>query len=120
MTKAEALLADRIAIHMHKNHPSIPFRFDLVDKIGRINGIKTKQLHGKWSKGYPDLFIMQPNSKYHGLFLELKATKTVHNTPHTQRQHAYHRVLRKRGYLAMFVCGYEETILKLEEYLRIL
>jgi len=122
--KPEELLAMRVANYIKMNYPDQPFRVDLVDQVGRTNGKKNKVLHGKWSRGYPDILIChckrnkKGRIKYGGLYLELKVTKTVHNTEHTRKQAAYHAVLRTKGYKVHFACGFNEATVLIKEYLK--
>lgn len=118
--KPEALLAKRVSNFLLYNYPDIPFRFDQIDQVGQRGGSRNKELHGRWSRGYPDLFIAAPKKKkkkWCGLFLELKATKTVPDTQHTREQRQFHKVLRKLGYCVDFCCGYEDCVEKIKGYL---
>ena len=118
--KPEALLAKRVANYIKLKHPDIPFRFDLVDQIGRHNGILNKELHGlKFSKGYPDIIVLRKTKKYGALFIELKATETVPNTQHTRTQALYHETLRQNGYCVNFACGFEEAVEQIEKYMKL-
>ncbi len=109
----------RVANFIKHSYPEQPFRFDQIDQVGLQNGIRNKEIHGKyWSTGYPDLFIARKTKKHGGLYLELKATKTVPNTDHTREQAAYHAVLRDCGYKVSFCCGFEECSKKIKKYLR--
>ena len=65
-------------------------------------------------KGFPDLAILEPRGKYHGLFLELKRDK--HSRP-TQEQNAWIKALQNRGYAAAVTYGFEDTIKALNEYM---
>ena len=122
--KPEELLMIRVANHLKINHPDQPFRFDLIDQIGRVGGKKNKEVHGKWNRGYPDLFLphcyrnKKGRIKYGGLYVELKATKTVHDTEHTRKQKIYHAILRFKGYKVEFACGYEQAINIIDTYLK--
>jgi len=122
--KPEDLLVDRVSNHIKTNHPNQPFRFDQIDQIGRKDGKRNKAIHGKWSRGYPDLFIphvrfsKKGKFKYAGLYVELKATRTVHDTEHTRRQRAYHTVLRLKGYKVEFACGFDEAVNLIDNYLK--
>ena len=116
--KPEDILVTRVSTFMHDDYPDQPFRFDQVDQIGLKNGERHKMIHGKWSKGHPDLFIPKPMKKYAGLYLELKATKTLQDTPHTRVQSWYQEVLRKLGYKCDFCMGYEDCIKKIKKYLK--
>ncbi len=125
MVKIEQILTTRVANYLKRHYPAQPFRFDVGADIrtDMKSAKRSKELHGRWSRGYPDLFI--PHLKHHkkrkktyaGLYLELKATKTVPNTEHTRRQAAYHSILQSLGYKCEFCCGFEECIGLIKEYL---
>ena len=121
MAKPEELLAKRLSNHILTKYPKIPFRFDLIDKLGNRNiGRQVKELHGiKFSRGYPDLFVATCRGVFGGLYLELKAEDKVPNTEHTRRQAGYHAVLRFNGYKCDFCCGLEDCKKKLKKYLKL-
>lgn len=118
--KPEQLLATQMSNVMKEEYPLIIYRFDIgADVPLPIQlAMRSKELHGKWNKGYPDLFIAKCKKKYGGLYLELKATDTVPNSEHTRRQAYIHMVLRKAGYKCMFCCGFEDCVKKLRKYLK--
>ena len=113
--KPEQLLVKRISNYLKVQYPEIPFRFDQIDQVSRQAGRRNKELHGKWSKGYPDLLIF---ARKKPLLIELKATKTVANTTHTRTQAAYHKVLRGLGYKVTFACGFEDAVKKIDKHMR--
>ena len=119
MKKPEEFLQQRVSNFMLKDYPKIPFRVDLVDKLKNVLiGKQVKALHGKWSRGYPDMLICTCRHGFGGLYLELKATEEVADTEHTRRQKQYHAVLRHNGYRVMFVCGFKEAKKAIKEYLK--
>ena len=113
----ESVLVEGLARWLKENHPKVIFRFDLFadtpmpHKLAQLN----RKLHGKHTKGYPDLIVLGPGGR--PLFLELKATDTVPNTEHTRRQRKFHEKLRRLGYEVHFCCGFKECIEKLKDYL---
>ena len=119
--KPEQLLTQRISNHILMTHYKIPFRFDIGADVRLPIGIAKRlhSLHGKWSRGYPDLFVATVRKNYGGLYLELKATKTVVNSEHTRRQAQYHRVLRNNGYKVDFCCGFEDCVEKIDTYIKL-
>ena len=120
MAKPEELLAKQLANYIIDKYNNIPFRFDLVDKLGNLFvGKAVKSLHGKFSRGYPDLFIASCRGGFGGLYLELKATEKVADTEHTRRQAQYHSVLRFNGYKVEFCCGLKDCKKKLKKYLKL-
>ena len=116
--KPEELLVSQVANLMKLKYPDIPFRFDQIDQVGMVSGKRNKSLHGKYSAGYPDMFIPLMRGGYGGLFLELKATATVPNTAHTRRQAVYHQILRNNGYEVHFACGFKEAKKIIKEYMK--
>lgn len=65
------------------------------------------------SAGFPDLFIVVPNSQYHGLFVELKYGKNKT----TKLQQEWIDYLNSAGYLAVVCYGHREAIDTIEKYL---
>ncbi len=120
MAKPEDFLQQRLSNYMLDEWSDIPFRVDLVDKLNNVAiGKKVKALHGKWSRGYPDMFIATSRKGFGGLYLELKATDTVIDSEHTRRQAKYHAVLRHNGYKVSFCCGFDECVKKIKKYLKV-
>lgn len=118
--KPESFLATQVSNYMLEYHEKIPFRFDIGADVPLPIQIakRSKQLHGKWSRGYPDLFIATCRGGYGGLHLELKATETVLDSEHTRRQAQYHAVLRHNGYFVTFACGFDECKQAIKKYLK--
>ena len=119
MKKPEQLLATRVANFMMMEHPTVIYRFDLAADMPLpiVLAKRNKDLHGKWTKGYPDLLICKGVGKYGGLYVELKATKKVPDNDHTRRQAVYHEALRKSGFKAVFACGYAQAVKEINTYL---
>lgn len=117
--KPEQLLATRVSNYMTIHHNDIVFRFDIAADVPLPIAVakRNKELQGKWSKGYPDMFIAICKKGYGGLYIELKATKSLIKSKHTDRQQAIHQILRKSGYKVEFAMGYTHTIEIIEEYL---
>ena len=117
--KPEELVVQRLTNHIKMTYPDVIFRLDLAADVKLPIQIAKKfsELHGKYSKGYPDLFIARMRKGYGGLYLEVKATDKVPNNNHTIRQAYIHSILRKEGYKVAFCCGYEKCKKMLKEYL---
>ena len=113
----ESVIVDAVARYLQQNHPKVIFRFDLFADTPMPHKLATKnrQLHGKHTRGYPDLIILGPGGKPY--FLELKATTTVPNTEHTRRQRKFHKKLRRLGYKVDFCCGLRDCLDKIIKYL---
>lgn len=125
--KPEQLLSTRVANHMQMHHKDIIYRFDIGADVPLPPALakRSKQLHGRWSKGYPDLFIAKAKKKYGGLYLELKAVNifkedgvTLKASAHNEHQNYIHMLLRKAGYKCMFCIGFEDCIKKIKKYLK--
>jgi len=122
--KPEQLLSKRVASYIKMNYPEQIFRFDVgADIYTNMNSAKfTKELHGRFNRGYPDLFIPHvrkiKKKCFGGLYLELKATKTVPNSEHTRRQAIFHSLLRQFGFKCEFCCGYDECTKMIDDYLK--
>lgn len=65
------------------------------------------------SNGYPDIFIPEPNKKYHGLFIEMKRVKGGSCSP---EQKGWIDALNKRGYKVIVCYGMDDAIKAVEEY----
>ena len=106
---------------MMRKYPQIPYRFDLGADIPLPPQLanRGKELHGNWSRGYPDLILCTCRGGYGGLYLELKATDDVPNSEHTRRQALYHEVLRREGYKVEFACGFKEAKKLVKMYLKL-
>ncbi len=121
--KPEALVAKRFSNHMQVYHSEIIFRFDLAADLKLTIGQakRNKELHGKFNKSYPDVFIAKCINGYGGLYLELKKDSddgTVQNSDHVRKQDVIHKILRKAGYKCVFAVGLEEAIEIVDDYLK--
>ncbi len=105
---------------MITKHDKVPYRVDNgADVKLPIHVAKALHaLHGKWSKGYPDLFLATCRGGFGGLYLELKAGDKVPDTEHTRTQARYHAVLRYNGYKVDFCCGLKDCKKKIKAYLK--
>lgn len=65
-------------------------------------------------RGFPDISLLVPNKKYHGLFIELKADKTKRLT---KEQKEWLDKLNKYGYKAIRCNGSEEAIQVIKDYI---
>jgi hypothetical protein len=121
--RPEDLIQTQVSNHIRTTYPNVVFRFDLAASMVTTIGVavKNKQLHGKFHKSYPDLFIAKCVGKYGGLYLELKKdTKSgeVPNTEHTRKQAVMLELLRQSGYKTSFAVGADVAKRKIDEYLK--
>ena len=91
-------------------------------------------------RGYPDLLILEARNGYHGLFIELKKSKSevflkdgttykkvkkpikqrgkiVGYYDHIQEQVKMHQMLRQKGYAVEWGFGLTDTLKKIDAYL---
>jgi len=76
-----------------------------------LQAIKMKRTG--YVKGFPDLFIYEPNQDYHGLAIEMKKEKGSVASPEQKR---WQEQLRNRGYCSYICKGSEEAIKQIDEY----
>lgn len=119
---------------------NILFRFDIADGLlTKPQAIRMKKLQGRDSKGQPDLFIQEPKGKYHGMYVELKYSKSDvfkkdgelkrkivykkiggKNIPaydHIQEQVKKQEKLRSKGYYVVWGFGLQDSIEEINKYL---
>lgn len=68
-------------------------------------------------RGFPDIFLPLKNSKYNGLFIELKRIK---GGSVSKEQKDFISFLNNQGYLAVVCKGHKEAIVVIEHYLALL
>ena len=76
-----------------------------------LQAIKMKRTG--YVKGFPDLFIYEPNADYHGLAIEMKKEKGGTASP---EQKSWQEQLRNRGYASYICKGSEDAIKTIDEY----
>jgi|TARA_R100000482_G_C5130787_1_gene151752 hypothetical protein len=64
-------------------------------------------------KGFPDLMVMEPVGKFHGLFLEIKTKKGRA----TKEQLLWRHKLNGRNYVCEITYGFEETKEVIDRYI---
>jgi hypothetical protein len=65
-------------------------------------------------RGFPDLFIYEPQGKYSGLAIEIKTDKGVASI----HQKEWIRKLNERGYRAEICKGYDNVVKTIDSYLK--
>lgn len=65
-----------------------------------------------WRKGMPDLQLLVPSSRYHGLYIEMKSMKGRKE----KEQEEYIANLRAQGYAACFCYGDKAAIQCITDY----
>ena len=143
MKQNEKKLSLRIAEVLKKleNTLDLVWRFDLAADMNLTIGqsAQHKRLQTE-QRGYSDLFIAEPKKGFHGLYIELKNSKSdvylkdgirykkakklikrgkliIGSYDHIQEQVKMHEKLRKKGYKVEWGFGYDDTLKKILEYL---
>lgn len=114
----------KVCDYLRVAHPYALFRTDLGGiKLTMGQATQVKRMNGG-KRAWPDLFIAHPSGKYHGLFIELKATDiykkdgvTLKKNPHVEEQQLMLEMLRNRGYKAEFAVGYDQAVKLIKRYL---
>lgn len=73
--------------------------------------------------GLPDIWVMEPRTDYHGLFIELKSEGVLkrngeYKTPHVREQAEVIARLKEKGYFATFAVGFEDAKNIVDNYLK--
>jgi len=129
--KGEESMQLSVCNYIHWKYPYVFFSVDVAAgmKLTMGQAVKAKKMRN--SRGQPDVFIAKP--KYGifgdmfcaGLFLELKKAGTVIHLknggitadPHIREQLEVLKQLEAAGYKAVMVCGLDEAINVIDEYL---
>ncbi len=128
MTEAE--LQQQIADYLRLQYPNVLFHSDFGSGIKLTMGqaIKQKRQNGG-RRAWPDMFIAEPikflnDLDASGLFLELKKEGTRIRkrngdwaTDHIREQGELLEALRRRGYAAEFVVGFDDAKTVIDNYL---
>ena len=133
----ESDLQIMVADYLRLRYPDVIFHSDFGSGIKLTVGqaARQKRMNGG-RRAYPDMFIAEPVHKNmagaetlgincYGLFIELKkeGTKiykkdgTLVANEHIREQFDMLEQLRKRGYMAVFACGYDEAVSVIDRYL---
>jgi len=97
----------------------VQFPNELIIKITN-EGIRTMPQKMRWLKqgglpGAPDLFMPRANSKYYGLFIEMKPAK---GGKAKENQKIIIERLNQAGFLAIICHGFDAAKIQIENYLR--
>ena len=108
----ETDLQMHVVNYIRMQYPKARFCASLGGIRTSISQAKKAKRTGYW-KGYPDLFISEPNHNYHGLFIEIKTEKGRA----TASQKEWIKALNARGYKAVICKGFMECKEELDKYL---
>ena len=108
------------AFYQQKKYPCLEFMHASMsgEKFGNQKQAYPAKQAGMRA-GVPDIFLPFPNSKYAGLFIELKRPirKGTSKPTISDEQHRWIQHLSKVGYQAVVCFGAEEAIKTIENYL---
>ena len=113
-----------IALYLKLQYPNVLYHFDPTGlNLSKAQSGMLKAIQG--SRGFPDLFIIEPRGNHHGLFLELKPEGTnlkkkdgTASSEHIKEQTAYIVEMWDRGFEAGFAVGFDDAKEKIDSYLR--
>lgn len=116
----------QICNYLATYYPNVLFTTDLSGvKLNMGVAIKVKNL--KSCRGFPDIFVLQPNKNFKGLFIELKKSGQKlfkkdgsYKSEHLQEQSEVIKRLNDLGYLATFCIGYDNAIEVINNYLNMI
>lgn len=123
--KKEENLQLAISKYIRMQYPAAIFNCDLASGMKLPIWIAGKAKSQRSSKGQPDLIILEPRDKYHGLCLELKKDMdsvylkdgvTLKKSEHLQEQQQILCRLSDKGYCAQFSCGFDNTKMIIDWY----
>lgn len=115
-----------ICRYLKMQYPEVMFRSDFAAGIKMTIGQARKHKSMQQDRAYPDLFIAEPVSAYHGLFLELKKQGTrivlkngsLSADKHIQEQAAVLKHLHSKGYAAAFAVGFDQAKQIIDNYMK--
>lgn len=115
-----------IADYLRYQYPTVVYRFDLAADLKLTMGQASKHKRLQRYRGYPDLFIAETIGAYSGLFLEVKKEGvrifkkdgTLVSDEHVREQFDMLEELRRRGYAAEFVIGFNHAKQVIDDYMK--
>jgi len=124
MKHQEYSLQKQICKWLQYQHRSVLFLSDTIAavKLTIPQGARNKAIQKEGFKT-PDLLILQPNDKYHGLFIELKIESPykkngeLKSSEHLEGQLKSIEQLKERGYYATFSWSFSMTTKIINDYL---
>lgn len=114
-----------ITRYLSIQYPKVLFLSDTVASIKLTipQSVRNAKIQKKGFKT-PDLMILQPNNRYHGLFIELKTESPfkrngeLKSSEHLEGQKKAIDALLELGYYACFSWGFERTKFIIDDYLK--
>lgn len=121
----EADLHQMVCQYLRLQYSDVMFHSDYAAGIKLTLGQAMKRKRLESGRGWPDLFIAEPASFAHGMFLELKREGTriwlkdgsLTSDKHIQEQMKLLVMLRMKGYNAQMVAGFDAAKDAIDKYL---
>jgi len=128
MKHREYELQKSLCYYLESQYKDVLFVSDTIGNIKLTMGqaVRNKAIQKQGFKT-PDLLILEPNSRYSGLFIEIKNTfddvftkreKKLKND-HVKAQYESILRLREKGYFACFGIGLDDCIEIIDNYMNI-
>lgn len=96
-------------------YPKLSERLFAIPNGGHRHVATAKKMKSEGVRaGVPDCMLPVAKGGYHGIFIELKKTKTGRVS---KEQKAWNEFLNEQGYLAVICYGFDEAKKAIEEYL---
>lgn len=114
-----------VANYIKLQYPNVIFTSD-SSGIKLSMGSALKMLALKSENKIPDMIILSPNKKYHGLIIEIKKIEkspylkdgSLSKVKHVQEQNKTLEILSKIGYKAVFGVGFDNCKQIIDEYFK--
>lgn len=121
----EAQTHQNVVDYLKLQHKDVTFRTDFAAGIKMTPGQAVKHKKLQSSRAFPDLFIYEPRSGFHGLAIEIKKHGVTIKKkdgnyvkdPHIREQALMLYTLGTKGYLATFGVGFDHCKQIIDEYL---
>lgn len=120
----EDLLQESVCAYIRAEYPTVIFT---CEPSGLRVAPKQRGMLSRMRSGtkLPDLWILEPRGRYHGLILELKTIKgtpyrkdgTLRRGEHIQGQAAVLQLLLEKGYMANFAVGEQDALTQIKNYM---
>jgi len=123
---SEESLQTAVSSYIKLQFPDVMFTAE-SSGIRLTIGQAVKAKKQRSQRGLPDMIILEPRGKYHGLCLELKKEGsspfkkdgTLKAGQHLLEQSHAIRELKKRGYFACFCSGFYQSKEMIDAYMRL-
>lgn len=122
--RKEEKMHQSVCHYLGYQYPGIVFISEASGiRVGKGMAIKLKKIRS--NDTLPDLYILEPRGKYHGLVLELKTEEahiykkdgTLRSNEHVEAQNKTLKKLRDKGYYAVFAVGLDQAIEIIDNYM---